>query len=216
MLVNQYNSLLEISNKIYKIIMMVMVYQVNKFLLVSVMVGIYIMVDNMLGVWYVFVNCNIDVVIELFVSINDDFQVLFNVDVLLGKFINVICFFYGWGFVMVWGVCIMDGNSFDWRYINVCCLMIMFEQLVVNVVFFLVFEFNDFFIWLMCELMIFNFLYNLWLEGVLQGFFLVDVYFVLVGLGKIMMFIDIFNGIMCVQVKVVVVWLVEFIIIIYE
>ena len=215
-LVNQYNSSLETSNKTYKTIMTAMAHQANKLPPASAMAGIYTTVDNTLGVWHAPANRNIDAVIEPLVSINDDSQAPLNVDALSGKSINAIRSFYGRGPAMVWGARTMDGNSLDWRYINVRRLMIMLEQSVANAAFSLVFEPNDSSTWSMCESMISNFLHNLWSEGALQGSSPADAYSVSVGLGKTMMPIDILNGIMRVQVKVAVVRPAEFIIITYE
>lgn len=50
---------------------------------------------------------------------------------LSGKAINAIRVFVGEG-VKVWGARTLDGNSLDWRYINVRRTMIMLEQSVQN------------------------------------------------------------------------------------
>jgi hypothetical protein len=215
-LLNQYNSSLENTNKTYNNIMTAVAKQANRLPPTSAMAGIYTTVDNTLGVWNAPANRNIDAVIAPLVSINDDQQAPLNVDALSGKSINAIRSFYGRGPAMVWGARTMDGNSLDWRYINVRRLLIMIEQSVANAAFSLVFEPNDASTWAMCESMISNFLHNLWAEGALQGSSPADAYSVMVGLGKTMMPIDILNGIMRVQVKLAVVRPAEFIIITYQ
>ncbi len=215
-LLDQYNSSLENSNATYNSIMTAMAKQANKLPPASAMAGIYTTIDNSLGVWNAPANRNIDAVIAPLVGIDDTQQAPLNVDALAGKSINVIRSFYGRGPAIVWGARTMDGNSLDWKYINVRRLMIMIEQSVANAAFSLVFEPNDSSTWSMCESMISNFLHNLWSEGALQGSSPTDAYSVMVGLGKTMMPIDILNGIMRVQVKVAVVHPAEFIIITYE
>ncbi|MFZ6775185.1 phage tail sheath family protein, partial [Undibacterium sp. SXout7W] len=60
------------------------------------------------------------------VSINSEEQEDLNVTT-AGKSINAIRTFIGEG-TMVWGARTLDGNSLDWRYINVRRTMIMLEE----------------------------------------------------------------------------------------
>ncbi len=215
-LLNQYNSSLENTNKTYNNIMAAVAKQANRLPPASAMAGIYTTVDNTEGVWTAPANRNIAAVIAPLVSINDSQQASLNVDALAGKSINAIRSFYGRGPAIIWGARTMDGNSQDWRYINVRRLLIMIEQSVANAAFSLVFEPNDASTWTMCESTISNFFHNLWSEGALQGSSPTDAYSVMVGLGKTMTHVDILNGIMRVQVKVAAVHPAEFIIITYE
>lgn len=215
-LFTQHNQTLENSNADYKNIMSAIAKQANILPPSGAMAGIYTSVDNTEGVWQAPANRNINAVVAPMVTINDDQQASLNVDALAGKSINAVRSFHGRGSAIIWGARTMDGNSQDWRYINVRRLLIMIEQSVANAVFSLVFEPNDATTWTTCESMISNFLHNLWSEGGLQGASPADAYAVSVGLGKTMTHQDILDGIMRVQVKVAVTHPVEFIIIIYE
>lgn len=215
-LLTQFNTALENSNGDYNNIMTMIARQANILPPAAAMAGIYTLVDNTQGVWQAPANRNINAVVQPMVSINDDQQAPLNVDALAGKSINVIRSFYGRGPAIVWGARTMDGNSLDWKYINVRRLMIMIEQSVANAAFQLVFEPNDSSTWKICESMISNFLHTLWAEGALQGASADDAYSVSVGLGKTMTALDILNGIMRVQVELAVVRPAEFIIITYE
>lgn len=64
-------------------------------------------------------------VVKLVVSIIYNEQEDFNV-LLDGKIVNVICIFFGKG-VFVWGVYMLDGNSGEWCYISVWCMIIFIE-----------------------------------------------------------------------------------------
>ena len=215
-LLTQFNTALESASSDYKNIMTQVAKQANILPPTGAMAGIYTLVDDTEGVWYAPANRNINSVVAPMVSINDDQQAPLNVDALSGKSINAIRSFYGRGPAIVWGARTMDGNSLDWRYINVRRFMIMLEQSVANAAFTLVFEPNVATTWKICESMISNFLHNLWSEGALQGASPADAYSVMVGLGKTMTPLDILNGIMRVQVKVAPVRPAEFIIITYE
>lgn len=215
-LLMQYNTALETKNNYYQNIMAAIANQVNILPPTGAIAGVYTTVDNTEGVWQAPANRNINSVVAPMVSINDDQQAPLNVDALAGKSINVIRSFYGRGPAIIWGARTMDGNSLDWKYINVRRLLIMVEQSVANAAFSLVFEPNAASTWTLCESMISNFLHNLWSEGALQGASPADAYSVQVGLGKTMTALDILEGIMRVQVKLAVVRPAEFIIITYE
>ena len=59
-----------------------------------------------------------------------------------GKAVNAIRSFPGEG-IKVWGARTMDGNSLDWRYINVRRTMIFLEESIKNAARAYVFEPND-------------------------------------------------------------------------
>lgn len=215
-LLNQYNTAMENSNATYKHVMQALAKEANILPPASAMAGIYSLVDNTLGVWNAPANVNIMAVVAPTVSINDEHQASLNVDALAGKSINAIRSFYGRGPAIVWGARTLDGNSNDWRYINVRRTMILIEQSVQNAAFSLVFKPNDAVTWNTCEGMVSNFLRTLWANGALQGKSPGDAYSVSVGLGKTMSPQDILEGIMRVTVKVAVVRPAEFIIFTYE
>ena len=84
------------------------------------------MVDNSRGVWKAPANVSLNGVVSPAVNISHDDQEDLNVTT-QGKSINAIRSFIGEG-VLVWGARTLDGNSLDWRYINVRRTMIMLEQ----------------------------------------------------------------------------------------
>lgn len=215
-LLTQYNTSLENSNANYKTLMTSLATHAGTLPPSAAMAGVYTLVDNTEGVWTAPANRNINSVIAPKVTINNDEQASLNVDALAGKSINAIRSFYGRGPAIIWGARTLDGNSQDWRYVNVRRTMIMIEQSVANAAEQLVFQANDASTWNNCESSIDNFLHNLWSEGCLQGATPASAYNVAVGLGKTMTPQDILEGIMRVEVKVAVVRPAEFIIITYE
>lgn len=58
------------------------------------------------------------------ISVFDIVNEVLNIDVFIGKFINVIWEFSGCG-VCIWGVCILVGNDNEWCYISIWCLVNM-------------------------------------------------------------------------------------------
>jgi uncharacterized protein len=211
-----YNSSFASSNKDYANIMTAVANAVNVLPPASAMAGVYTNIDNTQGVWQSPANINLTAVVNPTVSINDDQQASLNVDVLAGKSINAIRSFYGRGPAIVWGARTLDGNSQDYRYINVRRTMIMIEQSIANAAFAFVFAPNDSTTWSSIQGMINNFLNNIWQSGGLQGAKPTDAYNVQVGLGTTMTSTDILNGIMRISVLVAVVRPAEFIIITYE
>ena len=117
---------------------------------------------------------------------------------------------------MVWGARTLDGNSQDWRYINVRRTLIYIEQSVKYAAKTYVFEPNDSGTWILVKSMITGFLNDLWKAGGLVGNSPADAYEVDVGLGSTMTPTDILDGIMRVSVKVAVSRPAEFIVITFE
>ena len=138
-----------------------------------------------------------------------------NVDVIGGKSINVIRPFPGIG-TLVWGARTLDGNSQDWRYINVRRTLIMIEQSLKLATRAFVFEPNDSGTWVTLQSMMNNFLFNLWKQGALAGSAPEQAYSVQVGLGVTMTPNDILDGILRVSVKVAIVRPAEFIVITFQ
>lgn len=168
----------------------------------SAMAGIYTMVDNTRGVWKAPANVSVSSTISPAVNITFEDQEDLNVP-LNGKAVNAIRSFVGLG-NMVWGARTLDGNSGDWRYINVRRTMIMLEQSVKAAAQAYVFEPNDANTWTTVKSMIENFLYQQWKKGALVGSKSTDAYAVLVGLGNTMTGDDILSGIMRITVLVAV------------
>lgn len=165
------------------------------------MAGVYTAVDNNRGVWKAPANVSLNGVVSPTVALNDTSQAGLNVDAVSGKSINAIRSFKGLG-VMVWGARTLDGNSQDWRYVNVRRTMIMIEQSVKLAAHFYVFEPNVANTWVTVKSAISGFLFNLWKQGALAGAVPADAYQVMVGLGTTMTADDILNGQMNITVLV--------------
>ena len=108
-------------------------------------------------------------------------------------------------------ICMQDGNSQDWRYINVRRTMIFLEQSVKNAARAYVFEPNDANTWINMKCMIENFLRSVWKRGGLAGSTPEEAYEVHVGLGDTMTNDDILEGTMRITVLVAVTRPAEFI-----
>jgi phage tail sheath protein FI len=181
----------------------------------SMMAGIYAAVDRDRGVWKAPANVGVNFVASVGVAINDEEQGGLNVDAVSGKSINAIRTFDGRG-TLVWGARTLDGNSNEWRYVNVRRLFIMVEESCKKASEFVVFEPNDRNTWLRVKGMINNFLYNLWRDGALAGSKPEDAYFVKVGLGETMSPQDILEGRLIVLVAMAAVRPAEFIVLQFE
>jgi phage tail sheath protein FI len=168
----------------------------------SAMAGIYTMVDNSRGVWKAPANVSLNSVIRPTVNITHDDQMDLNVTS-QGKSINAIRSFIGEG-VLVWGARTLDGNSLDWRYINVRRTMIMLEESIKLAAKAYVFEPNVGNTWVTIRSMIRNFLTGIWKRGGLAGAVPEDAFSVHVGLGETMTPEDILEGILRVTVLVAV------------
>lgn len=166
----------------------------------AAMAGIYTMVDNNRGVWKAPANVSLNSVVSPAINITHGDQEDLNVTP-QGKSINAIRTFIGEG-TLVWGARTLDGNSLDWRYINVRRTMIMLEESVRLAAKALVFEPNVANTWVTIKSMIGNFLTGIWKQGGLAGAVPDDAFAVFVGLGETMTPEDILEGIMRVTVLV--------------
>lgn len=166
----------------------------------AAMAGIYAMVDNTRGVWKAPANVSLASVISPAVNISHEEQEDLNVTP-QGKSINAIRTFIGEG-VLVWGARTLDGNSLDWRYINVRRTMIMLEESVRLASKAYVFEPNVANTWVTMKSMIRNFLTGIWKRGGLAGAVPDDAFSVFVGLGETMTQEDILEGILRITVRV--------------
>lgn len=175
----------------------------------AAMAGIYTMVDNARGVWKAPANVSLNAVVSPAVNISHDDQEDLNVTV-QGKSINAIRPFIGEG-VLVWGGRTLDGNSLDWRYVNVRRTMIMLEESIRLATKAYVFENNDANTWVTIKSTIGNFLTGIWKRGGLAGAIPSDAFSVHVGLGETMTPEDILEGILRVTVLVALIRPAEFI-----
>ena len=166
----------------------------------AAMAGIYTMVDNSRGVWKAPANVSLNGVISPEVSLSHEDQEDLNVTT-QGKSINAIRSFIGEG-VLVWGARTLDGNSLDWRYINVRRTMIMLEESCRLAAKAMVFEPNVANTWVTIKSMISSFLTGIWKRGGLAGAVPEDAFSVHVGLGETMTPEDILEGILRVTVLV--------------
>ncbi|MEM7085769.1 MAG: phage tail sheath C-terminal domain-containing protein [Bacteroidota bacterium] len=173
------------------------------------MAGIYTSVDNTDGVWKAPANVGMQSTVSPAISIDHNQQQDLNVP-LNGKSVCAIRAFVGRG-NLVWGARTLDGNSNDWRYVNVRRTMIFLEQSVKDAAKAYVFAPNDASTWTNVKSMISNFLLGIWKQGGLVGPKPASAFSVSVGLGSTMTAQDILEGIMRVSVKVAVSHPAEFI-----
>lgn len=175
----------------------------------AAMAGIYTMVDNTKGVWKAPANVSLSAVVSPVVNITHDEQEDLNVTT-QGKSVNAIRSFIGEG-TLVWGARTLDGNSLDWRYINVRRTMIMLEESIRLGTKAYVFENNVSSTWVTIKSMIRNFLTGIWKRGGLAGATPEDAFSVSVGLGETMTGEDILEGVLRVTVLVALIRPAEFI-----
>lgn len=198
--IQELNKTLIVISPTYNNILVDIKEQLNLLAPSAAMAGIYTLVDNNRGVWKAPANVSLNSVSSPAVNISHDEQEDLNIT-LHGKSINAIRPFIGEG-VLVWGARTLDGNSKDWRYVNVRRTMIMLEQSVKAAAKAYVFEPNDANTWTTMKSMIDSFLYNQWKKGALVGSSPDDAYSVTVGLGSTMTGDDILEGILRITVLV--------------
>ena len=175
------------------------------------MAGIYARVDNSKGVWQAPANVGVQNVIGPAVLVTNEQQGSFNIDSLSGKSINVIRNFTGRG-TIPWGGRTLDGNSNEWRYVNVRRLFIYLEESIKRASQAVVFEPNDANTWVRTKGMISNFLTDVWRSGGLVGATAEEAFFVNIGVGTSMTTMDVLEGRMNIEIGVAAVRPAEFII----
>lgn len=187
---------------VYQQLIKAVKYDLNLLSPSAAIAGVYCSVDNSRGVWKAPANVTINSVVKPSATINDYEQEELNVPI-TGKAVNAIRTFPGEG-IKVWGARTLDGNSQDWRYVNVRRTMIYLEQSVKNAARAYVFEPNDADTWINMKCMIDNFLRSVWKRGGLAGATPEDAFEVHVGLGDTMTAEDILEGTMRITVLVAV------------
>ncbi len=197
---DQLHSSLAVVSPLYKAVMQEAKRQLNVMPPSAAMAGLYTMVDNTRGVWKAPANISVNGAVSPTVNLSAAEQEDLNVTP-QGKSINAIRSFIGEG-VLVWGARTLDGNSLDWRYVNVRRTMIMLEESCRLAAKAMVFEPNVASTWLTIKSMIVNFLANVWKRGGLAGAVPDDAFSVHVGLGETMTPEDILEGILRVTVLV--------------
>ncbi|GAA0560468.1 phage tail sheath family protein [Chitinophaga japonensis] len=176
----------------------------------STMAGVYAGIDATRGVWKAPANTSLNFVKRPTVAIDEALQENLNVHT-TGKSVNAIRSFTGKG-VLVWGARTLDGNSNEWRYVNVRRFFNMVEESTKKATESFVFEPNDANTWVKVRAMIENFLILQWRAGALAGAKPEHAFYVRVGLGQTMTAQDILEGRMIVEIGMAVVRPAEFIV----
>lgn len=174
------------------------------------MAGIYNRLDNANGVWTPPANVAPTGVRGPLVNLTDQQQKGFNVDATSGKSINAIRNFTGKG-TLVWGARTNDGNSLDWRYVNVKRLFISMETDISKALQAYVFKANVHNTWVEVKTIIDSYLFSLFQDGAFAGQTPETSYQLSIGVGETMTEEDVLNGYMRVSIQVAPVRPAEFI-----
>ncbi len=175
----------------------------------AAMAGVYTANDATKGVWNAPANVSLNRVNGLTYKLDDKSQGDLNVPV-DGKSVMAIRDFVGRGQV-VWGARTLDGNSPDYRYMQVRRTLIYIEQSVKTSLNQFVFAANDGKTWVTVVSMVSGFLRRLWEQGGLMGNTPSDAFTVECGLGSTMTGQDILDGYMIVQITLQMIRPAEFI-----
>ncbi len=175
----------------------------------GVMAGVWTKSDAINGVWNAPANIYLNMVEAPLVLINDQEQEDYNIPA-FGESICILRSFVGRGTV-VWGARTLDGNSNDFRYIQVRRTLIYVEQSIKLAMRAFVFAANDAKTWTTVVAMISNFLNNLWQAGGLMGTKPEEAFSVACGVPTTMTGLDVLNGYMIVNVSLQMVHPAEFI-----
>ena len=208
-----HNALMSVS-KIYQDAMTGLLAAVNVLPPAAAMAGVFARTDASRGVFKAPANTGVVSVLSPTVAISDQQQEDLNVP-MFGQAVNAIRAFPGRG-VLVWGARTLDGNSQDYRYINVRRTLIMLEQSVFFAAQAYVFEPNVAGTWSAVKTMLENFLNNQWKAGALAGSTPKEAYDVNVGLGTTMTGVDVLDGYMRITVHVAISRPAEFIVITFQ
>ena len=171
--------------------------------------GIWATNDASRGVWNAPANFALAAVVSPLYQMSDSEQGGFNVP-LSGQAIDIIRSQPGRGNV-VWGGRTLDGNSMDYRYIQVRRTLIYVEQSIKFALQSYVFAANDATTWTTVTAAISGFLTGLWQQGGLMGAKPSDAFTVSCGLGSTMTAQNILNGYMIVAVTLQMIHPAEFI-----
>jgi phage tail sheath protein FI len=178
------------------------------------MAGVYTLNDATRGVWNAPANVGLIAVTAPTIRISNTMQQDLNMPI-DGLAINAIRDFIGRG-TLVWGARTLDGNSNDWRYIQVRRALIYIEQSVELALNKFVFAPNVAQTWVSVSSMIGSFLRGVWSAGGLMGATPAEAFTVQCGLGSTMTAQDILDGKMIVQIKLQMVHPAEFIVLTFQ
>ncbi len=165
-------------------------------------------------VWNAPANVSVAMVDDVTIAVSDAEQGGLNVP-LDGFAVNVIRSFSGRG-VIVWGARTLDGNSQDYRFIQVRRTLIYIEQSIKAALQPFIFEPNAPTTWAAVSAMISNFLTGLWSQGGLMGDKASDAFQVSVGMGSTMTAQDILDGTMRITLTLQMTRPAEFIVLTFE
>ncbi len=171
--------------------------------------GIFARNDAARGVWEAPANLSVNGVLKPSLALSED-EMEQLVMPLSGKSVNPIRDIPKQG-ILVWGARTLDGNSNDYRYVQVRRTIIYIEQSLKQALNQFVFAPNNGQTWVTVTTMISNFLNTLWSQGGLMGDKASDAYSVQCGLGSTMTGQDILNGYMIVSVTLQMIRPAEFI-----
>lgn len=171
--------------------------------------------DARKGAWSAPANIPLLAVDRVAFHITDEQQAGLNVDVVAGRSINAVRTFTGQG-TLVWGARTLDGNSAEWRYVNVRRYSLTIQESIRKAIAAYVFEPNTPRTWQAVISLVDAYLASQWQDGGLMGASAADAYSVQCGLGSTMTSQDIAEGIMRVSVAVALVRPAEFIILTFE
>lgn len=171
--------------------------------------GVYTYIDQTRGVWNAPANITLSSVLGPTIKLNNDQQGDLNVP-LDGKAIDAIRYFVGRG-TIIWGARTLDGNSNDYRYIQVRRTLIYLEQSIKTALNQFVFAANDGNTWVKVVSTVSSFLQGFWSQGGLMGATASEAFSVECGLGSTMTPMDILQGTMIVQVTIQMIRPAEFI-----
>lgn len=175
----------------------------------AAMAGLMTRVDSTNGVWNAPANYSLSAVARPSFPLNNGQQEDLNVPV-DGKAIDALREFSGRGTV-VWGARTLDGNSPDYRYVQVRRTLIYVEQSIRNGLAPFVFSPNNGQTWTTVVAMVSSFLMDLWSRGGLMGATPQEAFSVQCGVGSTMTGKDILDGYMIVQVTLQLIRPAEFI-----
>lgn len=171
--------------------------------------GLYSAVDSTRGVWEAPANVSLNGIVGPSIELRrfPEEELHMPLD---GKAINVIRQFVGRG-TLVWGARTLDGNSNDFRYVQVRRTVLFIEQSIKRALEPFALGRNDATTWSAVHRMISNFLQEVWMKGGMLGDRAASAYTVGCGLGNTMTGMDILEGRMIVQVTLQMIRPAEFI-----
>ena len=170
--------------------------------------GVYATVDRTRGVFKAPANVSLASIRGPMVDIDDDLNEWMTVHP-SGKSVNAIRAFTGRG-TLVWGARTLDGNSTEWRYVNVRRFFNMVEESTKKATVQFVTRPNTAATWSRVRAMIENFLIDQWRGGALAGATPDEAFYVRVGLGTTMTAQDVLEGRMNVEIGMAVLRPAEF------